>query len=118
VLAVALGQPDRLACSLTEEIQFCTPCLSASNRLDINNIRRMKREDSLYALVAYDAPHDEGFANPPALSGDYCTGKYLSPLLVAFFDSAVHIYHIAYFEMWYSLLQAFTFNCIQHFRFH
>ncbi len=61
---MAMSQPDRLAGSLAEEIQFCTPCLSASNRLDIDNIRRMKREDSLYAFVAYDSPHGEGFVNP------------------------------------------------------
>ena len=72
----------------------------------------MNGEYSLYALVIYDSAHREGFVNPAASACDYRAGKYLDTLLVAFFDSAVHIDHIAYLEMRYILLEAFTISSL------
>jgi len=99
VFAVSLSESNRLAGPLAEEIQFCTPCFAASNRLDIEYVRRMKREDSLHAFVIDDSPHRKGLVNAPPLSGDYRAGEYLNTLFVAFSDSAMNINHIAYFKM-------------------
>jgi len=118
VLAVSMSQAGRLAGSLAEIIQFCTPCFAASNRPNINHIRRMNWENSLHAFVVYDSPHREGFINPTTSAGNYCAGKHLNTLFVAFPDSAAHIYRVAYFKMRYILFEAFTFDSIQHFSFH
>ena len=117
VVAVAVSQADSLAGSLAEEIQFCTPCFAASNRLDIDNIGRMKRENPFHALVIHDSPHCESLVNPPPFAGNYCAGKYLCTHFVAFPDAATDIYRIAYFEVRYFFPQTFAFNSVQHFRF-
>jgi len=113
-----MSELDGLAGPLAEVIEFCASCFTASNRLDIHNIRRMKREDSLHTLVIYDSPHSEGFIDAATFAGDYYAGKYLNALFVAFYDSAPHIYRIAYFEMRYIFLEAFTFGSVQQFCFH
>jgi len=118
VLAVPLSEPDGLAGSLAEEIQFRASCFAASNWYNIHNIGRMKWEDSLHAFVSHNSPHRESFVNAATLAGNYRAGEYLSPLFVAFLDSAVHINHVAYFKMWYIFFEAFTFDSIQHFRLH
>jgi hypothetical protein len=118
VRAVAMRELDGLSGSLAEEIEFCPSCFSASNRLYVHNIRRMKREYSLYALVVDNSAYRESLVNPAAPAGDYCAGKDLNPLLVAFPDSAAYIYRIAYFKMRYVFLETFTFDSIQNFSFH
>jgi hypothetical protein len=118
VLAVSVGEFDGFAGSLAEKIEFCPPCLSASNGPDIDNIWRMEREDSLDTFTAYNPADGEGFVDAAAFAGDYRAGKYLKALLVAFSDSAVYVHRVAYFEMRYILFQAFTFNGIQHLCFH
>lgn len=118
MLAVPMSQLDCFAASLAEIIEFCTSCFAASSRPNINHIRRMKRENPLYPLVIYDAPHREGFINPTAFAGDYCAAKYLYPLFIAFFDSAPHIDNVAYLKMWYILFETFALNSIQHLSFH
>lgn len=118
VLAMSVGEFDGLSGSLSEEIEFCSSCFSASNRLDINDIRRMKREDSLYALVTHNPADGEGFVNAAAPACDYSAGKYLDAFFVGFFDSAAHIYRIAHFKMGYVFLQHFAFDAVQYFCFH
>jgi len=78
----------------------------------------MKRENPLDALVIDNSPHCERFVNASALARDYCAGKYLFALFIAFFDKAVDINNIAYFEVRYFLLEAFALNRIQYFCFH
>ena len=78
----------------------------------------MKRKDSFDSLVIDNAPDREGFVNAAALAGDYCPGKYLGALFVAFFYTAVDIYNIAYFEVRCFFPQTFTLYRIQYFRFH
>jgi hypothetical protein len=73
----------------------------------------MEGEDSLYAFVIYDSADGESFVGASAFAGNNCAGEYLDALLVAFFDYAVHIYGIPYFEIWELFFQAFSFNCIQ-----
>ena len=118
VFAVAMSQSDTLAGSLAEVIQFCTPRFSASDRLDINDVRRMKQEYTLHTLVIYDTPHSEGLIDAAPFAGDYHAGEYLKTLFVAFLDSAPYVYGIAYFKMRYVLLETFTFSSVQQFCFH
>jgi len=118
VFAVALNQLDGFAGALTQVIQFCPSCFAASNRLDVSNVGRMEREDSLHALIIDDSPHREGFVDTPSLAGDYRAGKNLCPLFVAFLDAAMDVHNIAYFKVRYIFLETFTFNGIQHFGFH
>jgi len=118
VFAVAVGQFDGLAGSLAEEIEFCASCLAASDRLDIDDVGRMKGEDTLDALIGDDSADGEGFADASASAGDYRTGKYLDAFFVAFSDSAAHIYGIAYLKMRYIFLQSFAFDSVEHLGFH
>ena len=99
VVAVPLGELDGLAGSVAQVIELGPPCFAASNRLDIENIGRMQREDALDSLVGDDPPDCEVFINAPAFAGDYRAGKYLRPLLVALLNAAVYLYDIAYLEM-------------------
>ncbi len=102
--AVSLCEPDGFAGSLAEVIKFCPPCFSASNGPDIDYIWRVKREYPFDALVIDNPPNCEVFVNAAAFAGDYGAGKYLRALFVAFFDTAVDIYNIAYFEVRYIFL--------------
>jgi hypothetical protein len=118
MIAVPLSQPDGLAGPLAEVIQFCASCLAASDRPDIQDIGRMKREDTLDALVIDDPPDRKAFVDAPALAGDYRAREYLRAFFIAFFDAAVNIHYIAYLEMRDLFLQTFAFNRVQKFRFH
>jgi len=109
---VSLREPDGFAGSLAKVIQFCPPCFAASDGPDIDNVGRMEREDSFDTLVIDNPPDCEVFVNASALAGDYGAGEYLRALFVAFSDTAVDIYNIAYFEVRYAFLQTFAFNRI------
>ncbi len=78
----------------------------------------MKREDSLNAFITHDAPDNERFVYPTSSARNYCAGEYLNAFLVAFFDSAVDVDRITYFEMRNMLFEAFIFNSVQQFSFH
>jgi len=116
--AVSLGELDGFAGSLAEVIQFCPPCFAASDGPDIENVGRIKRENPFHTLVIDNPPNCKGLVNAAALAGDYSAGKYLRALFVTFFDAAVDIYNIAYFEVRFIFLQTFAFNRIQYFGFH
>ncbi len=118
MFAVAVGEFDGLAGSLAEEIEFCASCFAASGRLDIDDIGRMKREDTLDALVGDDSADSEGFVDASASAGDYRAGKYLDAFFIAFPDSAAHIYGIAYFKMRYIFLQSFALDSVEYLGFH
>jgi hypothetical protein len=99
VVAVPLGEFDGLAGPITQIIELRSPGLAASDRPDIDNVGRMQREDSFDALVSDDSPDGEGFVNAPAFAGNDRAGEYLRSLFVAFFNSAVNLYDIAYLEV-------------------
>ena len=73
----------------------------------------MKREDSLNAFITHDAPDNERFVYSPSSACNYCAGEYLNAFFVAFFNSAVDVDGIPYFEMRNMLLEAFIFNSVQ-----
>jgi len=118
VIAVPLRQPDGLARSVTQVIQLCPPCFAASDGLDIQDVGRMQREDSLDALVVDDSPDREALVDAPAFAGDYRAREYLRALLVAFFDAAVNVHYIAHLEVGYAALKTLTLYGVQNFSFH
>jgi hypothetical protein len=118
MIAVPLGQPDGLARPLAEVIQFCASCLAASDRPDIQDVRRMQRENAFHTLVIDDPPDREALVNAPAFAGNYRAGKDLRAFLIAFLYAAVNIDYIAYLEMRDLFLQTFALNGVQKFRFH
>lgn len=118
MITMSLGEPDGFACSLAEVVQLRTPCFSASNRPDIQNVRRVEWENPLYALVIDDTPYREVLVNTTAFAGNHRAGKYLCAGFIAFLNAAMYVNDIAYFEMGNLFLQAFALNSIQHFCFH
>jgi hypothetical protein len=118
VLTVALREFDGFAGSLAKKIQFRTSCFAASNRRYIDNIRRMKREYTLYAFIIYNSAYGESFVDSTAFAGNYRSGKDLNPFFIAFFNPATHIDRIAYLEMRYVLLQILTFYSVKYLCFH
>ena len=114
MFAVAVSKADGFACSLAEVVELCPPCFAASDRPDIDNVRRMQGEDSFDALVIYDSSDSECFADSPASACDYGAGKYLYTLFVALLDAATDVNGIAYFKMGDAFLQARIFDSIKH----
>ena len=115
---MASRQPDRFAGSLAKVIELRTSCFSASDRPDVEDIGRMKREDALDPFVIYDSPNREGLVHAASLSRDYHAGEDLGTILVALFDSTAHIDHIAYFKMRHIFPETFALNSVQHPVFH
>ena len=99
VVAVPLGKLDGLAGPITQIIELGPPGLAASDRLDIENVGRVQREDSFDTLVIGDPPDGEVFVNAPAFAGNDRAGKYLRSLFVALFNAAVYLYDVTYFKV-------------------
>lgn len=118
MLAVPLCQLDGLAGSLTQIIQLCPSLFAASDRLDVHDVGRMYREDTLDAFVVDDSPYREALVDAPAFAGDYRACKYLRTLFVAFFNTAVNVHYIAHLEVGYTALKTLTFYGVQNFSFH
>ena len=110
MVAVPLFEPDGLAGPVTQIIELGSPGLAASNRLDIENVGRMQREDSLDAFVTDHSPDLEVFINAPAFAGNYRAGKYLRSLFLSLFDTAVNLDDITYLEVRDFLLETLAFN--------
>jgi hypothetical protein len=110
MVAVPLSKPYGLAGSVTQIIELGPPGLAASDRFDIEDIRRMQWENSFDSLVTYHSPDGEGFVNAPAFAGNYGAGKDLRSLFVAFFDTAMNLDDITYLEMRDVALKTFALN--------
>lgn len=110
VVAVPLGEFDGLACPITQVIKLGPPGLAASDRLDIEDVGRMQRENSFDTFVTDHSPDREVFVNAPAFAGNDRAGKYLRSLFVALFNPAVYLYDIAYLEVRDLALKTFALN--------
>jgi hypothetical protein len=110
VVAVSLGQSDGLAGPLPEEIEFGPAFFAAANRLNVQDVRRMQREDSFDAFVVDDSPDREALVNAPPFAGNDRPGEDLGSLLVALFDQAVHVYDVADLEVRDITLETLAFN--------
>ena len=118
MVAVPLCQPDGLAGPLAEVVQFCPPCLAATDRPYVQDVRRVQRENAFHTLVIDDPPDSEALVDAPAFAGNHRAGKDLRAFLIAFLYAAVNIDYIAYLEMRDLFLQTFALNGVQKFRFH
>ena len=110
MVAVPLGELDGLAGPVTQIIEFGPSGFAASNRLDIEDVGRMQREDSFDSLVTDDSPDSEGFVNAPAFACYDRAGKDLRSLFVALFDTAMDLDDITYLEVRDLALKAFALN--------
>jgi len=110
MVAVPLGKPDGLAGPVAQIIELGPPGLAASDRLDVEDIGRMQREDSFDALATDHSPDREVFVNAPAFAGNDRAGKYLRPLFFALFDTAVNLDDIAYLEVRDLILETLALN--------
>jgi hypothetical protein len=110
MVAVPLFEPDCLAGPITQIIELGPPGLAASDRLDIYDVRRVQREDSFDALVTGESTDGEVFVNAPAFAGNHRAGKYLRSLFVAFFNTTVNLYDIAYLEVRDFILETLALN--------
>ena len=118
MVAVALCQADGFACAIAQVIELCSSRLSASDGRYVQNVRRMKREDSLDPFMPHHPAYGEGLADSAALACDYRAVERLRAKLIALFDSALHIDDIAYLEVRNVVLQALILNGIKYFSLH
>ena len=110
MVAVPLFEPDCLTGPTTQIIELCPSGLAASDRLDIDDIRRVQGENSFDALVTGESPDGEVFVNAPASACNDCAGEYLRSLFVALFNTAVDLYDIAYLEVRDIVLETLALN--------
>ena len=110
MVAMPLFEPYGLACPITQIIELCSPGLAASDRLDIDDVRRVQGENPFDALVTGESPDGEVFVNAPASACNDRAGEYLRSLFVALFDTAVDLDDIAYLEVRDIVLETFALN--------
>ena len=99
-----------LAGPITQIIELGSPGLAASDRLDIEDIGRMQREDSFDALVTDYSPNGEVFINASTFASNDRAGKYLRSHFVALFNAAVNLDDITYLEVRDLVLETLAFN--------
>ena len=110
MVAMPLFELYGLAGPITQIIELGSPGLAASDRLDIEDIRRMQREDSFDALVTDHSTDGEVFINAPSFAGNDRAGKYLRSLFLALFNTAVNLDDITYLEVRDLVLKTLAFN--------
>jgi hypothetical protein len=110
MVAVPLGELDGFSASVAQVVELGPSCFAASDRLYIDHVGRMQREDSFDALVCDDSADREVFVNAPAFACDYRAGEYLRSLFVALFNPAVYLYKITYLEVGELFFEIFTLN--------
>jgi hypothetical protein len=99
MLRMSLCQANGLTGSAAKEEQLCPAYLGASDRYDINDIRRVQREYTLNTLIADHTANGEHLIDAAAFTGDYNAGKHLHTGFIAFNDLAMHFYSVAYLEV-------------------
>jgi hypothetical protein len=99
MLRPSLRKLDTLSSSFPEIIELCASGFSASDRFDIDDVRRIEREDSFDAFVSDNSPDGKLLIYTAALFGYYGAGKNLNAGFVAFFDFTMNINGIAYLKV-------------------
>lgn len=110
MVAMPLFELDGLAGPLTQVIELGSPGLAASDRLDIDDVRRVQGKDPFDALVIGESPNGEVFVNAPAFACNDRAGKYLLSFFVALFNTAVNLDDIAYLEVRDFVLETLALN--------
>ena len=112
VVAMPMCQFGSLAGPLPQKIKLGPAFLTAPDRLNVQHVRRMQRENALHTFVIDDSPNGKGFINTPAFPADHRPGKDLRALLVALPDPTVNVHHVPNLEMRDIVLQTRAFNGI------
>jgi hypothetical protein len=86
--------------AVPEKIQFCASGFAASDRFDVDHIRRIDWERPFDTFVLYNTANGEVLVHAAAAFGDYDTGKNLYAALVAFLDFTMYVNGIAYLKVW------------------
>jgi len=96
-----MGEPYRFSGAFAEVIELCTSGFSTSYGLDVYDIWRIKRENSLYAFIANNSSDRKVFIYTAAFSADYSSGEDLNTLFGAFFDLASDVDNVADLKVWH-----------------
>ena len=118
MIAVTLCQPDGFARSITKVVKLRSSCLAAPDGLNIEDVRRVKRKDSLDTLVTDHSADCKGLVNSAPFSCDHSAIESLCADLIAFFDPTADIDNIPYLEVRDIVLQALILNGIQYVSLH
>lgn len=98
-LSDALLDLGALADSVTEIIELCTADLTASDNLDLLNVRRMDRERLLDAAAVCYAAHLERLGNTASAATDNRTLKYLRTNSLSLFDPVIDSHGVTDVEL-------------------
>ena len=112
MLTVAVRQLDGLSCSLSQVVELRSSRLAASDGLYVEDVRGMKRKDSLDTFAADYSTNGEVFIDSTTAARYDGAVEYLSADLFALFDSAVDIDNIPDLEVRDVVLQALILNGI------
>ena len=88
-----------LSCSASEVVELCTAHLTATDNVNLLNIRRVYGEGLLYADTVGYSSYGEGLGNSASLDGDDSSFEHLNTLFVSFLDSVVNSYGITDVEL-------------------
>lgn len=105
----SLRKFNAFSAAVPEIIEFCPSGFAASDRFDVDHIRRIDWEYPFDAFVAYNTANGEVLVHAAAAFGDYNTGKNLDAALVAFLDFAMYVNDITYLKVWLLILDIFLF---------
>ena len=115
---MTMRQLDGFSCSLAQVVELCSSGLAAPDGLYVEDVRGMKRKDSLDAFAADYSTNSEGFIDSTTAARYDGAVEYLSTDLFTLLDSAVDIDDIPNLEVRDVVLQALVLNGIQYFSFH
>ena len=115
---MTMRQLDGFSCSLAQVVELCSSGLAAPDGLYVEDVRGMKRKDSLDAFAADYSTNGEVFIDSTTAARYDGAVEYLSADLFALFDSAVDIDNIPDLEVRDVLFQALILNGIQYFSLH
>jgi len=104
MVAVSLSESDPFAGSLAKIIEFGSPRFTAPHRPYVDNVGRMKGENSFHSFVGDRSANRKHLIDASSFSADNGAGKYLYPFFITFFDFTVHLHNITNFKMWYLFL--------------
>jgi hypothetical protein len=112
MVAVTLRQLHGFAASVSEIIKLGASGPAASNRLDVDNVRRMQGKCPFHAFVRNNTPNGKGLVYATTFTGNHRAGKNLDAGLVAFLNFALHFNRIAYLKVGHLFFEAFAFYSV------
>jgi hypothetical protein len=83
MVAVTLRQLHGFAASVSEIIKLGASGPAASNRLDVDNVRRMQGKCPFHAFVRNNTPNGKGLVYATTFTGNHRAGKNFLRLLLS-----------------------------------